>query len=1104
MTTKTAGRAGWRQWLLVIAPLFAMLVAVGVLYFQAQNREDALLRRHFDQWVDTYVFDVRKTLTNNQLAVHAIEGFFTSSEVVTAEEFASFTHSLFHRGNELSRFSWNPRITASERRAFEAQQKHFYSDYSIVEPDPEKKNTAINEKLSKLVPAIARESYFPIAFIYPLQSNVAALGYDIAADPQRRETLLQAVGTGRTSLTGLIYLVQEPTDSPAVALMSPVYKALTDNPNEQDRWNAVRGVIVAPMLIRDILRTARLRSSGNGLQVKIVDITDPENPQLLQDVMHDTLAGEEESFKQEVVFEELGRTWLMSFSVPSLYLQAYKSYSPQILLMGGTLFAFLFAAFLRVIIYRQAKIERLVQERTADLHLANDAARSIVETAYDAYVSIDSHGMVTEWNRQAELTFGWKREEVLGKSLSTLIIPTQHRQAHEQGIVRYLRTGEAFVFNRRLELSALRRDGAEFPIEFSIWPTQSPDGPKFNAFLQDISQRRQSESAIRRLSRVQKVQSHINALIVRVRTREDLFKGSCRIAVEHGQLMLAWIGMLEGDWLKPVAAEGVGVEYVQQAHITISADDARGRGPSGRAMREAKPCVVNDPDTDPDYVPWRDAARAAGYRSMIACPLMVGNKVVGTFNLYAGEKAFFDKEEVALITEMVNNISYAMEFIAREEKLDYLAYYDPLTTLANRRLFLERVNQSIQIARRNQDQIMVMVLDIDKFKSVNDIYGTAIGDEVLRETAHRLSESAGGSSYVAHIERDIFSLIIQLPRQQSDLLVTLREKAWETLRRPYVASGSELRLSVKSGISLFPTDGEDAESLFRNAEAALKRAREAGEPYMFYTQQMTAALGERMRLEQGLRGALERNEFVLHYQPRVDLRSGGICGMEALLRWNSPELGLVRPDVFIPILEQSGLIVPVGLWILRQAASDARSWQAQGVVPPHIAVNISAVQLRRPDFVDTVKSAMALQPGETPRIELEVTESMLVTDLQDNIDKLGQLRSMGIEISIDDFGTGYSSLSYLAKLPISAIKIDRSFIWGMADNANTLNVVATIVSLAHSMNLRVVAEGVESAEQLRFLRLLRCDELQGFLFSRPLPADEMLRELVQGRQLPLN
>jgi diguanylate cyclase len=313
---------------------------------------------------------------------------------------------------------------------------------------------------------------------------------------------------------------------------------------------------------------------------------------------------------------------------------------------------------------------------------------------------------------------------------------------------------------------------------------------------------------------------------------------------------------------------------------------------------------------------------------------------------------------------------------------------------------------------------------------------------------------------------------------------------------PFRPDGADLRIAIRSGIALYPNDGADADSLFRNAEAALKKAKSSGEKYLFYTEKMTERIAERLAFENKLRHAIEKEEFVLHYQPKVDTAHRRIVGVEALIRWQGPD-GLVPPLSFIPLLEETGLIMQVGAWALKRALLDHRGWTEQGLPAPRVAVNVSPLQLRQRNFVDVVGQVIAA--GTAPAgLDLELTESLIMEDIEGNIGKLNSIRSLGVDIAIDDFGTGYSSLGYLAKLPVQALKIDRSFISAMDKDPNAMTLVATIISLAHSLRLKVIAEGVETESQANTLSGLRCDELQGYLFSKPLPIEGITALLRKG------
>ncbi len=727
--------------------------------------------------------------------------------------------------------------------------------------------------------------------------------------------------------------------------------------------------------------------------------------------------------------------------------------------------------------------------------------RALLETMTDAVILVDDGNIVRFANPAVTRVFGYRPEEVIGKGVG-MLYPKPWRQAYLDAFKRYLDTGKKTLNWNAVEMFGLAHDGRNVPLETAFSEVVLDGKRLYASVMRDISERKEREAKISQLSRVRAVLSGINALIVRARSREELFEGVCRIAVEDGGFLLAVIGVAAEDHVQPVAVYGADDGYVaQNLHMSLSAAMPEGRGPTATALREGRACACNDIATDPDMAPWREAALRRGYRSSVCLPLLVNMQLAGCISLYAAEPGVFDEEEMKLLSELAGDISHSLDFIARDEQLDYLAYYDPLTRLANRKLFVQRLEQFLDIARQNRSVVALAKLDPSRFSAINDTAGHAAGDTVLKLLADRIVAFTDAPSHVARVDGASFAVIFPDLKQASELTHERLHLLWTSLGRPIPVGGEELRIAGRAGIALFPDDAEDADGLLRNAEAALTMAKSTNQDVVFYTREMGAAVSEKLSLVSKLRRALERQEFVLHYQPKVALTTGAICGAEALIRWNSPELGLVPPGRFIPFLEETGMILRVGHWALQQAAADYRLWEAQGLRAPRVAVNLSPMQLRRSDFVEALRAAICEAEGKAPGIDLEITESMLMTDIDRNVEKLRAARELGVSIAIDDFGTGYSSLAYLNKLPINSVKIDRSFIVQMADSADTMNIVSTIISLAHSMKLKVVAEGVDSQEQLKFLRLLRCDEMQGFLFSKGLPAEEFAQLLREDRRL---
>jgi PAS domain S-box-containing protein/diguanylate cyclase (GGDEF)-like protein len=692
-------------------------------------------------------------------------------------------------------------------------------------------------------------------------------------------------------------------------------------------------------------------------------------------------------------------------------------------------------------------------------------------------------------NDAAIAHYGYGRDEFLSMTIADIRPPAEAKRLQESAALES-REGvkQSGIWKHR------KKGGDLIDVEISSHVSDLAGRRVRVVLAHDITERKRAEEGIRRLNRVYAVLSGIDALIVRVSDRDELFREACRIAVEAGKFRAAWIGVVDraANNIQPVAWQGLDDEYLRampilQVAVTEGVAAAK-MGLAPLAVMQKKPMITADMTTDPRVI-LREEAKARDLRSLAIMPLLISGEAVGVLALYAAEVGFFDEEEMKLLRELAGNISFALDHIEKASRLDYLAYYDALTGLANRTLFHERLTQHIHAAENSERKLAVVVADIERFRMINDSLGRQTGDALLKQLAGRFARVVEKTE-IARIGADQFAIVLTEMKGRSEIGRTVEDIWHGVLDEPYRLGETEIRIALKGGIALFPGDGKSAETLFRNAEAAWKNAKQKGERYLFHSQEMTARIAERLTLENKLRQAIGKQEFVLHYQPKVDLETRRIVGVEALIRWQSPELGLVPPLKFIPLMEETGMILEMGAWALKRAAADHRGWVEQGLKAPRIAVNVSPIQLRQRDFVAVVEQA--IMEGVAPTgIDLEITESLIMDDVQGNIAKLKAVRQLGVQIAIDDFGTGYSSLAYLAKLPVHLLKIDRAFIITMLNDADAMALVQTIISLAHSLRLKVVAEGVDAEEQAKMLHLLRCDQMQGYLFSKPVPMDEL-------------
>ncbi|MFA5914864.1 MAG: EAL domain-containing protein [Burkholderiales bacterium] len=755
-------------------------------------------------------------------------------------------------------------------------------------------------------------------------------------------------------------------------------------------------------------------------------------------------------------------------------------------------------------------LEYLVEEKTAKLaaeveqrkRIQEQQARltAILEATPDFVATGDLDGRVLYMNPAGLRMIGHEP----GQDVSVLPVGAGHpdwalKLVTETGIPQAIEHGSWSG-----ETAFLRRDGLEVPVSQVIVAHKGESGSVeyLSTVARDITLRKDYEKRITRLNRVHAVLSGINTTIVRTRNRQQLFEDACRIAVEQGRFRLAWVGLLDanGADVTLVAKAGVEEGYLDNIRLT-SREDAQNRCELvARVLRENTAAVCNDIDIDPQMARWREQALRRGYRSVVVLPLQLEDKVAGLLLLYASEAGFFDTEEMRLLAEIAGDISFALDHLNKEERLNYLAYYDALTGLPNRSLLHDRLDQRVALANGEHKRFALIVLNLERFRSVNETLGQHAGDDLLRQVAQRLKDALDESDILARLGADSFAIVTRRSDDDGGVVHAVEHVLSRIHSQPFELGGQELRAAAKAGVAIFPHDGGDPDALSRNAEAALGKAKRSGDRYLFYAPEFNARVAEKLTLENKLRRAVEQGELALYYQPKVELKKRRVSGMEALMRWNDPESGLVPPFQFISILEETGLILDAGRWALEQAVADAARWKGNGVHAKRVAVNVSAIQLRQKDFVATVERALGVA-GEGI-LELEITESLIMQDIDATIGKLRAVRDMGVEIAVDDFGTGYSSLSYISRLPINTLKIDRAFIKNMASKPDALSIVSTIISLGHSLELKVVAEGVETEEQANLLRLLKCDEFQGYLFSRPVPAEQIAVLLQEHKSLP--
>jgi len=668
---------------------------------------------------------------------------------------------------------------------------------------------------------------------------------------------------------------------------------------------------------------------------------------------------------------------------------------------------------------------------------------AIVDSAADAIISKSLEGVITSWNKGAEQMFGYSAKEAVDRHI-TLIIPPDRRD-EEATILERVKRGDHI---ENFETVRFRKDGTQLYISLTVSPVKDGAGRIVGAskVARDITERKRGLEALREAE--EKYRAIFDESVV----------GIFQVAADGRPLRVnrAYAEIHGYDSPEQLLAE------VSNVALQIFVDPRR-MDELGHALDEVGAMRGTEVEVQ----------RRDGTRRFVR----------------ANVRAVRDKDgNIALREGTVEDIT---DRKVAEERVQFLAYYDALTGLPNRSLLQDRLAKALAAARRQENKLALLYLDLDRFKDINDSLGHSVGDLFLQEVAERLKTWAREQDTVARLGGDEFLIMLTHVKDAPDAAVAA-ERLMDAMTAEFVVQGHPLNIGCSIGISIFPEHGADADHLIKNADAAMYGAKENGRNnFRFFTKEMNAQVLERLTLENSLRLALDRKELFLMYQPQIEIATGRITGLEALLRWQHPELGLVPPDKFIRIAENSGQIIAIGEWVLRTACSQSRRWQDAGLSAVTVAVNVSAVQFRQEGFCELIRRVLD-ETGLAPQcLELELTESLLLANADVTFSVIQELKAIGLSVAIDDFGTGYSSFNYLRQFRVSKIKIDRSFIKDVALNPDDAAITSAIISMAKSLKLKVIAEGVENEAQMSFLRTHQCDEIQGYYFSKPLTVDKI-------------
>ena len=1086
-------------WLVLAAGV--VLSAVAALLVAGQLDNEARLK--FESAVSDAKAAIAARINDYADVLRGTGGLFAAMDTVGRAEFARYLQNLdlAARYPGFRVINYAPRISDAERPRFEATVRGDTSVDPRGYPD------------FAIRPAGIRPEYMVALYVEPMAGNERVLGLDLGGDPVRLAALEHTRDSGRITASGTIALVNDPKLHPGFVLRLAIYRKGAPAATVAERRAAFTGVVSASFLMIDLMRGVLAEPFLQKVHVRIHDagfLGSPGGmqPPSMENMMFDSnrLRGREPALhgiwdsavpilRSVSDLEVGGRRWNLYFSAVQGFGDAIDRWLPWFVLLGGVTISLLLFGLIRSLAATGGRAVELAKRMTESLRnseetllATNRQLQMLIQSSPLAIYTRDLNGLLTSWNPAAEKMYGWTAAEVLGKPLPS--VPGEKRDESDS-LRKRLLSGESSI---KFEGQRLRRDGSPIYIDASLGPLHDASGSASGiiAMAADVTERKRVELQ-------QAMEHQITRQLSEAATLEQVTPEIIRTICESLGYACGAYWIWDPGTRQITRAQTWSVDSAEIEAFLAQDRDTRALpiGPGGllrRVLASGEPTWIRDITADPSFRRGPEALKA-GLRGAFAFPICFGNETLGIMEFF--DRGSHVPDEV-LIQSTRSIGSQIGQFLARwqaEERVRRLAHFDDLTGLPNRSMFNQRLSHALARARRADESLAILFIDLDRFKNINDTLGHGAGDHVLKEIAQRLRGCLREADTVSRLGGDEFVVLLEGASRPEDV-VEVAQKILAAVARPVLLESQEFHLTASIGISTCPGDSDDLQGLMKNADIAMYRAKEQGKNnFQFYSSQINVHTLERVALESDLRHALERNEFLLHYQPKVDIGSNRIVGMEALVRWQQPGKVLVPPAQFIPLAEETGLIVPIGEWVLKTACLRNRAWQDQGLPRLRIAVNLSARQFAHVHLLQDVARVLNETGLDPAWLEFEITESMVMRDPEHAVTLLQGLKAMGIHLSIDDFGTGYSSLSYLKRFPLDSVKIDRSFIRDIPGDGDDASITQAIIAMAHSLRLRVIAEGVETEAQLQFLRVNGCDQMQGYHFSRPLPEAEFLRLL---------
>jgi len=1044
-----------QTWLAFLVLGLGLVISLVAWRF-AEQRVSGEAEIKFQHQVAQAVGTLDRRIQDNVNLLIGLRGLFSASGQVSRDEFrrylSGFNIAQHYPGVRL--VSFVRYVPLSEKAGFEESVRRDrsvnpggYPDFSIKPPG-------------------VRDDYMVVTYIEPLAGNERAFGFDVFSEPQRRPTVERARDSGQATASEPIWLAADPQKQISLALRMPLYRSDMPTTTVTQRRAAFLGVVSSAIRVDDLIGSLLGRQLGSDFDLIIHDLgfsgagaspADPTRDNLVFDSertfgMKAVKEAGQAFLSQVMTLDVAGHNWRLGFRAPATPVYGIGGTLPRVVLLGGIVTSLLlFWGVWTLLVSRERALKLAEHARavTAAEGLREQLAfiQQLIEAVPQPIFFKDAEGRYLGVNKAWEEFFGIPREQFIGKSVFELYPnnPELAKRHHAKDQELFSSPG-----SQTYEAAIVAADGRVHHTIYSKATFNKSDGSVAGLIgtITDVTGLKKAEAALRQseerfrdlteLSSDWYWEQDANFRFTQMSSKVYEFSLDAEEHIGRTRWEMPLLNVSAEQWeahKSLLAAHEPFQDFIYQRHDTNG--NLRTISASGRP-------IFDEQD------------RFKGYR--------------GT-----GRDITVQKQV--------------------EEQIRHMAHHDALTQLPNRALLYDRIGQAVAQAQRNREALALLFIDLDRFKTVNDSLGHPVGDRLLKAVGERLMACTRGSDTIARIGGDEFVVLLADLNQPEDAR-HVAQKVLDSLSEPLMIDGHELKVTPSIGICAYPHDGEDVETLMRNADTAMYYAKQMGRNnYQFFTQAMNDAAQERLVLENDLRHALERGEFTLHYQPQLDLKTGGIIGFEALVRWLHPQRGMVVPSQFIPAAEETGLIGPIGEWVLREACSQARVWHLAGHQQLQVSVNCSAQQFQHEGLVETVGRILRETGLPANRLDLEITESVIIQRSEEVIARFQAFDDMGVRISIDDFGTGYSSLSYLKRFAIHQLKIDQSFVRDISSDPDDAAIVSAIIAISHSLGLNVVAEGVETAEQLAFLRSLGCDAAQGYYFSKPLSAEEFTRLL---------